>query len=269
MLSRRVFLARSALAAYAFVRASPTRASVIHPALLAPRRRDGHLLRVGTLLGADDTELAKGLRFGAEEAMRSASLLGWRIEHVDLRASANQQSLDDVHAIVLGGGTRSASRRGIPIVRGTSQPVADDTLRIAPDDTTLARSLAELPTADRRSGASYQVVVWHPSLDRFGAEQLNNRYRAATATEMSPEAWIGWLAFKLLAETAMRARSVEPAALTSYLRAPTTQFDGHKGAPLRFSARGELLQPLYLVRRDAGSTTWTVEREIAPRSDPV
>jgi ABC-type branched-subunit amino acid transport system substrate-binding protein len=115
---------------------------------------------------------------------------------------------------------------------------------------------------ERDVSSSRRVVLWHDTLERFGAEQLNARYRAAAGKAMTSDAWLGWFAIKVLFEAALRTRSTDAARLVAYLRAPTTQFDGHKGAPLRFDAQGRLMQPVYVIVRDGASGAWTVEREI-------
>lgn len=89
--------------------------------------------------------------------------------------------------------------------------------------------------------------LWAPTLVRFGAAQLNDRFRARFGSEaaMRGPAWSGWFAAKAIVETALRARVAADAGLTdALLRA---RFDGHKGTPLSFSPEGHLLQPLHVV----------------------
>lgn len=103
----------------------------------------------------------------------------------------------------------------------------------------VARNVFHLATGDEGR------AEWHPALERYGAGQLSDRYRAAVAVPLTAAAWLGWFAFKVLAESALRARSTAPASLRSYLEDPATHFDGHKGTPLRFDAGRRLQQPLY------------------------
>jgi hypothetical protein len=60
---------------------------------------------------------------------------------------------------------------------------------------------------------------------------------------MTADAWCGWVAVKAIAEAALRARSLAPADVADALRA--LRFDGHKGQPLYFDARQQLVQPTY------------------------
>jgi hypothetical protein len=105
--------------------------------------------------------------------------------------------------------------------------------------------------ARRRSGAvpripSYAIDLWHPDLERFGARQVSDRFRAQYGAPMTSDAWEGWLAVKAAWESAVRARDGDVA--TELARGG---FDGHKGVALRFSPDRMLIQPLFLVQRDA------------------
>jgi ABC transporter substrate binding protein (PQQ-dependent alcohol dehydrogenase system) len=98
------------------------------------------------------------------------------------------------------------------------------------------------------------VVLWSPALERFGASQLNDRYRTMFKSEMDGGGWAGWMAVKTAAEAALRARSTDPRKMLVYLEANSTAFDGHKGWPLTFRrADHQLRQPLYIVVTSTGS----------------
>ena len=89
--------------------------------------------------------------------------------------------------------------------------------------------------------------AWSPDLERFGAAQLNDRFRArfgAGATMRGP-AWAGWFAAKVAAEAVLRARTQDPEAVADVLR--TARFDGHQGKPLAFAPDGALLPPLHIT----------------------
>jgi len=99
------------------------------------------------------------------------------------------------------------------------------------------------------------AVLWDPSLERYGASQLNDRYRAKCRAGMDGNAWAGWAAVKIAAEAALRAQSTDPSRLLAYLQTPGIQFDGHKGWPLTFRAGDhQLRQPLYVVVRETPGT---------------
>ena len=89
--------------------------------------------------------------------------------------------------------------------------------------------------------ASSRVVLWHPDLERYGAAQLNYRYRNAFRGSMDSVAWAGWFAVKVLWESSLRAEG------TPGLRGDV-QFDGHKGTGLTFrESDHQLRQPVYAV----------------------
>jgi ABC transporter substrate binding protein (PQQ-dependent alcohol dehydrogenase system) len=87
---------------------------------------------------------------------------------------------------------------------------------------------------------------WHPELVRFGAEQLNQRFRARFGQPMDGPAWAGWAAVKALAELALRNPGIPRAELPARLEA--LRFDGHKGNPLSFAPGDHhLRQPVHLI----------------------
>ena len=91
------------------------------------------------------------------------------------------------------------------------------------------------------------MVLWGSTLERYGASQLNDRYRAKYHLDMDGGAWAGWFAMKLISESSLRAGSNQAARLLAYLESPATSFDGHKGWPLNFrSADHQLREPLYV-----------------------
>jgi hypothetical protein len=100
------------------------------------------------------------------------------------------------------------------------------------------------------SGASGDddVVAWHPTLSRFGADTLNKRYRARTGAGMDEQVWAGWFAVKCAWEATLRSKASTAHELLSYIERETTRFDGHKGSALYFDRRHQLVQPLYIVR---------------------
>ena len=103
--------------------------------------------------------------------------------------------------------------------------------------------------------ASARVLLWEPSLERYGAGQLNARYRSMFKAPMDGYAWAGWAAVKIVAEAVLRARAADAAALAGYLESNAARFDGHKGWPLTFRrADHQLRQPLYIVVAGTGAT---------------
>jgi hypothetical protein len=97
-------------------------------------------------------------------------------------------------------------------------------------------------------GDSTGLELWHSSLERFGAEQLNQRFRRRFDHGMDSDAWAGWFAMKVALDVALHAHGAAPSAMLAQLADPRASFDGQKGRPLRFApATHRLEQPLYRV----------------------
>lgn len=121
--------------------------------------------------------------------------------------------------------------------------------------------------ASHDGAAGATVELWHASLERFGAGQLNDRFRARFRKPMDSAAWAGWFAVKVVWEASQRARVVAGDAIASFLERDTTAFDGHKGVPLSFRRWDhQLRQPLYVVDSPASRTAvvTTVPTDPAP-----
>ena len=198
--------------------------------------------------------LLAGARFGAEEARKTASLLDrpFELEFINAedagtvaRESARARKSG---ALVIASGladkmTTAAIDASEPLLAilprdGASCPPAAWCIR--PDSPSIARALAatNLSPAERKVA---RVVAWHPTLRRFGAGELNERFAKRTGGAMDEDAWLGWVAVKLGFESRLRGRGLGE-----------SRIDGHKGVMLRFDASRSLQQPLYVVVRRNG-----------------
>lgn len=196
-------------------------------------------IRVG-LIGA----AGPGARLGAEEAGRTAELLGARFELV--------AGGTDVQVLV--GEAPPAEEPGVPffVTRSMDGPPRRNVFHVASSPEERRKALARFGPAPE--GA--RVVDWHPSLSRFGAEQLNQRFETRFGSRMDEAAWASWMAVMIAAELVLR--SPDPGNLSSRLE--RLRFDGHKGARLWFWGR-RLVQPLYVVAGDQ------VLGEVAPEEE--
>jgi hypothetical protein len=96
------------------------------------------------------------------------------------------------------------------------------------------------------------VTSWHPALERYGADTLNRRFESRFNRPMTGEAWCGWMAVKILWESALRARSTAAGTIIQFLESERASFDGHKGRPLGFRPWDhQLRQPVYVERAGA------------------
>lgn len=236
------------------------------------------VLRIGLVIPEGDAaaaSMARGAKMGVEEAAHAAGLMAHRIALVTwegpgpalLEAVAGAAREGGVAAVIGGWDAAScdaladaAESAGVPFV---DAGCTSDALRarcrphvfhVLPGDAMRAAALAARPADAAEATAA---VAWHPSLERYGAGQLNDRFRARYPGEaMDGPAWAGWMAVKVLWEASLRVRSTQPAAVRDYLPREGTQFDGHKGWPLSFRAGDhQLRQPLYLVAPGEGGAT--------------
>ncbi|HEX6053868.1 MAG TPA: hypothetical protein VFZ21_31575 [Gemmatimonadaceae bacterium] len=214
MFSRREFLATST--------------SAIPYVALGRRWSHASVLRIGTVTDATRPELERGLAFGVAEAQRSASLFQWTVERVPLAVSGATPATPPVSTVIMAA-VGPPPNDTVPVLRLVCDPsrTDDGSFILAPCE------------------HGEENEVWQPTLERYGAAQLNDRYRSATGRPMSGDAWLGWFAVKLLADSALKLRTADPRRLQAHLALSTTVFDGHKGAPLRFDGRRRLVQPLY------------------------
>jgi hypothetical protein len=193
---------------------------------------------------------ASGLAFGWHEAAHLATLLGRPLEVVDLaRAGADTVTARPWVVVAAAGPERVlslaarwsdavviATRRGNWV--GTAQ-----VLSVASHGGTVDRAVSADPPDEQAP------VDWHHSLRRYGAAQLNERYRRHAGREMDGHAWRGWMACKVAAECLVRS---DDAAVA--LHPLDMTFDGHKGRPLTFSREHRhLQQPVYVVPAGGGA----------------
>jgi len=188
------------------------------------------VLQMGFLL-PKDSSAARGATLGFEEAKRTADLL-----RVKLR-------WDVTSGEALIGLLPPAGELRVPFFAAgepETVPLRPRVFRVASNPRFRRQVLA------RQTTPGLRVVDWHPDLERFGAEQLNDRFHRRFGQAMDEPAWRGWIAVKIATELALR---IPPGASTGLLDLlPHAAFDGHKGAQLRFDPQDHyLVQPVYLV----------------------
>lgn len=208
---------------------NPTRRDFFVFLLGAAGARARRSVRIALVLG-EGTSVGRGATLGAEEARRTAELLGVGLE---LRTPGPGT------AAVIG---LSAPAQGPSVLFLTAGPAVEAS-RVRPRLFHVASSPRRRKEALARAGKGVRVVDWHPDLVRYGAEQLNQRFHQRFGRPMDEAAWRGWMAVKAVAEAALRSPGGDLAATLATLR-----FDGHKGEPLEFDPQDHhLRQPMYLV----------------------
>ena len=185
----------------------------------------------------------KGARMSVEEAHRSATLFGKHlVVHSATAASAPALPVQFIIACVNDSQVKqlakACDRRGITLFNCGSRA---DSLRrtlCSPRTFHIEASEAMYSSASRQSPRAKRVALWDARLEKYGAAQLNDRFRSFAREPMDGSAWAGWVAVKIAWESFLRGSS--PLV--------DLQFDGHKGAPLSFrSWDHQLRQPLYAV----------------------
>jgi len=103
-------------------------------------------------------------------------------------------------------------------------------------------------TWDARPVAGTQGLVpasWHPSLEQWGATQLQSRFQKLAKRPMRPLDYNIWIAIRSVGEAATRTRSADPAKLIAYIKSAEFDVAGFKGRKLNYrSWNGQLRQPI-------------------------
>jgi hypothetical protein len=244
LIDRRTFVGTVAAA----LAGSATRAATAVPWQAAPT-----VVHIVVFTGARDGT-ADGFRVGSAEAQRVMQLLKveWRETVVPAGGRLTAAAREARAGVLLAphAGARLFSGRPIVAAIAASGP---RTFSVRASAAARDRALARWRQRDVASGL--RAVEWHPSLDRFGAEQLNVRLASALGQAPDADVWAGWMAAKVVAEAAIRAGD----GPLSYDALASLALDGHKGMPLRFDAPDRYLrQPLYIVD-GAGALRGTVD----------
>lgn len=207
------------------------------------------VLRPGGL-DPDDPGL-RGVHLGLEEAAHAAEMLGvsLRVREIPLDPGAElavPEGTGFVLSLLQAGELRRLQE--LPGVQAVILDLVtrDDALRNA----ACARRVFHVEASEtmyRDAGAPGAVLLWSDVLHRFGADQLNDRFRRKYHAPMTGAAWAGWFGAKVAWETLARTRAEDADSVRRFLEDPTTGFDGHKGELLSFRAWDhQLRQPMYV-----------------------
>jgi ABC-type branched-subunit amino acid transport system substrate-binding protein len=205
------------------------------------------------LLFGDDVDLFEATGTGATATAAAKQLLSQRKIQILIGASATDakplsQFSESARILFFNASSRSQSLRN-DCNRHTFHIEATDAMYTNAASRSSAARVSVVRRADPDS-----ALLWAPTLQRFGASQINDRYASRYNLPMDGSAWAGWAAVKIAAESVLRARSTAADKVMAYLESSSTQFDGHKGWPLTFRATDhQLRQPLYIVATRSGN----------------
>lgn len=217
---------------------------------------------------------ANGALLAGEEAKRTASLVGRVVVVERLRAATPaeaervaREAIAHGAAAIVGGYDDATCRRLSAAAKAGNALWFNVGCRA-----TALRDTARHPHAFHVEGseAMYRggtgpATLWHGALTRYGAAQLNERYRRRFGEPMDAAAWAAWMAVKVVADATLRLRSDAADSLAAHLIDLRTSFDGHKGEGLRFGgADHQLQQPVYPLDSAAAAPRPAEGESLAP-----
>ncbi|ETX27819.1 ABC transporter substrate-binding protein [Roseivivax isoporae] len=106
------------------------------------------------------------------------------------------------------------------------------------------------------AGAGHRAALWEPTLDAYGARELNARAAARWGRPMDSAGWAAYQAMKIAFDAAQFGGGAEGRAMAAHLAREDTVMDLHKGIGVSFRPWDhQLRQSLYLVRLDPAAGT--------------
>jgi hypothetical protein len=197
--------------------------------LLAQAGPKARRIALGLLLDPGTPE-GRGARLGLDEAERVGALL-----HAEI-SSGPTSDFASIGLLPPPGETKALFLQAAPAPQdGSAVPAWNVTSSPAFKRQALSRF------ADRQD---LRVSDWHSGLNKFGAEELNVRFRRRFGQVMDERSWHGWVAVKCAVELALRY----PTTGSPKDRISSLSLDGHKGMLLRFDPRDRhLVQPVYVI----------------------
>ncbi|MEO1081287.1 MAG: ABC transporter substrate-binding protein [Pseudomonadota bacterium] len=109
---------------------------------------------------------------------------------------------------------------------------------------------------------------WHPVVEQWGAQQLQNRFRELAGRSMDDRDYAAWVALRAVAEAVTRTSSVDAATLYAYLLGEEFELAAFKGRSLSFRGwNGQLRQPIPLVQPRAVVSQAPLPGFLHPRTE--
>ncbi|APE31125.1 hypothetical protein BOX17_09265 [Halomonas aestuarii] len=95
-------------------------------------------------------------------------------------------------------------------------------------------------------------MAWHWTFERYGAPQLNQRFRKFADRDMSSEDWAGWVAVRAVMDAVSAVGGTDPTAVDTTLVSDELSVDLYKGVRGNFRGwDGQLRQPILLATHNA------------------
>ena len=147
-----------------------------------------------------------------------------------------------------------AQERDMANVRQLTSAAGHDVVAVLDSDGEFARGVPYATQWPRPvvGSAGLLAQAWHPQWQRYGAAQLNRRFRKSAQRPMQGQDWAAWMAGKAVAAALVDAPQSSVAQQLRQLRGAGIFLDGFKGQRLSFRPwDGQLRQPLLLAHDDA------------------
>ncbi len=94
--------------------------------------------------------------------------------------------------------------------------------------------------------------AWHWTLERYGAPQLNQRFRRDHGRDMTSEDFAAWAAVRAVVTAVTELRAADPKAVADHIRSEAFAMDLYKGVRGSFRTwNGQLRQPVLLATHNA------------------
>jgi ABC transporter substrate binding protein (PQQ-dependent alcohol dehydrogenase system) len=132
-----------------------------------------------------------------------------------------------------------------------TQSAPDYDVLVAADESQVFADYLPYRTHDPRPVAGSGGLVptsWDPSLDQWGAIQLQNRFVRKFSRFMTPVDMQAWTAARMIGEAAARIQSADPAKVLDYIKGPKFALAAFKGRKLTVRDWDlQLRQPILLA----------------------
>ena len=160
---------------------------------------------------------------------------------------------------ILSNDPRQRNKNNVPLITGDADY---DVVFVADADGEFARAVPYQTLKPQLvvGSAGLGPGAWQWSWDKYGAEQLNNRFRRVGHRDMTGIDWSAWIAVKSVAEAVLRTRSAVFKTLRDYILSSKLALDDFKGYSDNFRPWDhQLRQPVLLF-----TANWVVARAPLP-----
>jgi ABC transporter substrate binding protein (PQQ-dependent alcohol dehydrogenase system) len=111
-------------------------------------------------------------------------------------------------------------------------------------------------------------LAWSPTIESWGAVQLQDRFRKQAGRPMQSRDYAAWLAVRAIGEAVTRSGRADAPSLRAYMLSDAFTLDGFKGRGLSFRRwNGQLRQPIALANSRALVATAPLEGFLHQRNE--